>query len=252
MVNPLTQRHRGSGSAHDTATRPAGWVKLPSGRTLNVRRGRWDGVLDREELEYCRQHGIPLGYDCAQIGWVSMASTDESHWSAEAMPAASQGAAVAPEGPEHSAVDLRSSVAAEAERVLREVREGSASLEWAQSRLIDAVSTVLPAFAEQYGLSKTDLCHWALRSVVARALAEARGPLHEPPVSADVTAFTFRSWTPDDALRYRQLLGNPKVWEYMPEPFPSPFTEDTARTLIEVGAFGSITRPRRWRPTEEP
>lgn len=246
-TRPLSERRDGHsldaststvGRAGETGTLPAGWVKLPSGRTLNLRRWRWDGVLDREEFEYCRQHGIPLGYDCAQIGWVTMASTNEWNRNAKPMPAASADARVAPAGPEHSSLALRGSVAAEADRLLKKVREGRASLEHAQSELAAAAATALPAFAEQWGLSKADQCHWSLQSVVARALGGVRGPLHESPSPSDVAAFTFRSWTPHDAASYRELLGNPRVWEYLPEPFPSPFTEDTARTLIEVGAIG--------------
>jgi len=49
-------------------------VVLPSGRSLDLCRTRWDGVLDTEELAYCRAAGIPLGYDTAQIGWVLLDS----------------------------------------------------------------------------------------------------------------------------------------------------------------------------------
>ena len=45
-------------------------VALPSGRTLDLGRTRWEGVLDAEAIAYCRANGIPLGYDTAQVGWV--------------------------------------------------------------------------------------------------------------------------------------------------------------------------------------
>ncbi len=45
-------------------------VVLPNGKTLDLGRQRWDGILDAEEIAYCRANGIPLGYDTAQIGWV--------------------------------------------------------------------------------------------------------------------------------------------------------------------------------------
>jgi ribosomal-protein-alanine N-acetyltransferase len=36
-----------------------------------------------------------------------------------------------------------------------------------------------------------------------------------------------------------ELLGNRNVWQYLPDPFPAPFTEETARTLIEVAGLRS-------------
>ena len=77
-----------------------------------------------------------------------------------------------------------------------------------------------------------------LQSAVADALGTVRGPRHEPPSPSGPAGVTFRSWTTLDAAVYVELLGNPRVWEYLPEPFPSPFTEDTARILIEVAAIG--------------
>ncbi len=49
-------------------------VVLPSGKSLDLARSRWDGVLCAEELSYCRAEGIALGYDPAQIGWVLLDS----------------------------------------------------------------------------------------------------------------------------------------------------------------------------------
>jgi len=49
-------------------------VVLPSGKTLDLARDRWDGVLDADEIAYCRANDIPLGYDTAQIGWVLLDS----------------------------------------------------------------------------------------------------------------------------------------------------------------------------------
>jgi len=226
------------GSVGETETLPAGWVKLPGGRMLNLRRSRWDGVLDREEFEYCRQSRVPLGYDCAQIGWVTMASAGERDGPGEKGRVAGSEASVTPSGPEHTADELRTSVAAEAERLLTKVREGHGSLEQARSELSAFAATGLKAFAEKYGLSKADLCHWSVQSVVARSVGGVRGPLHGPPLRSDVTAFSFRPWTSRDAASYQALLGNPKVWEHLPEPFPSPFTEETARALIDVGSIG--------------
>ncbi len=54
-----------------------GHITLPSGRVLDLRRARSEGPLDREELEFCRIHGVPLAYDPAQIGWVPISCEDD-------------------------------------------------------------------------------------------------------------------------------------------------------------------------------
>jgi RimJ/RimL family protein N-acetyltransferase len=45
---------------------------------------------------------------------------------------------------------------------------------------------------------------------------------------------SFRKWQLSDASRYAQLLGNPNVWRFLYGERPNPFTEQTARELIEV------------------
>lgn len=56
----------------------ASLIELPSGRQLDLRRSRWDGVLDAEEAAFCRANGIALAYDPAQIGWVLVGSDREA------------------------------------------------------------------------------------------------------------------------------------------------------------------------------
>jgi RimJ/RimL family protein N-acetyltransferase len=45
-------------------------VTLPSGRTLDLTRSRWSGTLSDDEVRFCRENGIALGYDPVQHGWV--------------------------------------------------------------------------------------------------------------------------------------------------------------------------------------
>lgn len=211
---------------------PEGVAELPSGRHFDVHRSRWDGVLDREEYEYCRQHGVPLSYDCAQIGWVTQTCTDDQ-------PMFTDVATKVPVlDPERRAMELRSGVKAEVGRLLADVQQGSMSLDTAKERLASVVANAMASFAGEFGLSDCDLAHWVLESAVTNALAEFRVPLPLPQAEPKSRTFAFRPWTQDDALVYTKLLGNPRIWTYLPEPFPSEFTVDTARTLIEVGAIG--------------
>lgn len=224
------------GSAQTETERRA---TLPDGRVLDLNRSRWDGVLDPEEFEYCRLHGVPLGFDCAQNGWVTQTCTDE--WRSVEMPddrPSPAAAQIGDSGPEHRAAQLRTIVEADTERILPHVRHGQMSFDEAQQRLTSAAADALRGFETEHGISTADLCHWTLQSAVADALGAERGPRHQPPPQTlGPGTITFRPWTTLDATVYVELLGNPNVWEYLPEPFPSPFTEETARTLIEVAAI---------------
>jgi RimJ/RimL family protein N-acetyltransferase len=50
---------------------------LPSGGTLDVLRARSAGILDAEQLDHCRRHDVPVGYDPIQIGWVALGADDD-------------------------------------------------------------------------------------------------------------------------------------------------------------------------------
>lgn len=238
MVAVLAAQLGDPRSFAETETWSLGRVTLPSGRDLDLGRSRWDGVLDGEEFEYCRHHGIPLAYDCAQYGWVTQTCRDDSSAEATFRKRPGLDAPVALADPEQQAAELRRLLQAEAAQIGADVRGERLSLDLMQDRLATTAATALGAFANEHGLATADLCHWALQSSVADALGDVRGPLHATPPEAERTAFGFRPWVASDAPRYLDLLGNPRIWEFLPEPFPSPFTLDTARTLIEVAAIG--------------
>jgi RimJ/RimL family protein N-acetyltransferase len=42
---------------------------------------RSEGVLTQPEIDWCRETGIPLGYDPIQIGWVTLDCEDDISWS---------------------------------------------------------------------------------------------------------------------------------------------------------------------------
>ena len=46
--------------------------------------------------------------------------------------------------------------------------------------------------------------------------------------------FNMRRWTDADVQRYVELLDNPRMWRYLPEPYPSPLTSDMAADLIRI------------------
>jgi [ribosomal protein S5]-alanine N-acetyltransferase len=199
-------------------------------------RSRWDGVLDREEYEYCRQHGVALAYDCAQIGWVTESCIDESSGLTTPMVTGTT-TELSNQDAEQRTLELVASVVREAERVVAEVRDRRMSLPDARKRVTLAAALAMKPLANELSLSDYDLAHWALESAAATALAPI-GDAPRRPAGGTGPAFGFRPWSADDAEVYAELLGNPRVWEYLPEPFPSDFSVDTARNLIEVGAIG--------------
>ena len=221
-----------------STTIDARWVLLPSGRSLDLYRSRWDGVLDREQFDYCRQHGISLAYDCLQIGWVVGTCTDEFDGATSANATASLRLTDALTDPESRANELCRGARAAVERCLHDASSGMISLDEAERRLRAVVERTEDEFTSAHGLPLADAFHFALRSHLAGALNALRGPQCRPPVPDDVATFTFRSWTPEDFSVYFDLLNSPQVWRYLPEPFPTPFTPDTARTLLEVAAIG--------------
>ena len=56
--------------------RTANRVQTAEAVTVDVTASRWGGVLDGDQIEYCRRNGIALAYDPAQAGWIAMDSPD--------------------------------------------------------------------------------------------------------------------------------------------------------------------------------
>jgi len=56
---------------------------------------------------------------------------------------------------------------------------------------------------------------------------ESRASVREPLI-------TFRRWRTQDLAQYKALLDDPHLWALLPEPYPDPFTDDLAASLIEL------------------
>lgn len=223
------------GTTHGDAPSPGqdrDWIPLPGGGRLDLRRDRWDGVLTPEEVAACRQHGVPLAYDCAQTGWVPLSVEDEDApvMVQRATPAASAAAATVAGDP---ADEWWSRLRASLDAPLEDAR-GDRGTSVATEAVRRAVQREVTEVYSTDGLREAERVHWLLRSVAARRLPDLR---ISRPAAAPDAALGFRRWTQDDAPVFTSLLGNARVWEYLPEPFPEPFDEDTARTLIELGAL---------------
>lgn len=216
--------------AHGAATMPttSRVAQLASGRVLHLDRSRWDGPLDAEELAWCRANDVPLAYDCAQIGWVTESCRDDE---ATARPLPTR---AVPGDAETEARQLRDEIRrATASRAARSTTaEARHEAERATLATIDAM---VRGFAAAHGLRAANALHWALNAEFAAGWSRPSAVASPP----EPTAFTFRPWTPADAPRYRAMLDDPRLWQYLPEPFPAPLTEAMALTLIQLGSIGA-------------
>jgi RimJ/RimL family protein N-acetyltransferase len=226
---PVAAGQRASGMAAVT--------RLPSGRTLDLHRPRWQGVLDAEELAHCHAHGIELAYDCAQIGWVPATCVDDTtaddttadDTTADDTTAAGNEPTVdlaAYATPEQDALRLLHTLSAQLERVTAGLPQAAVAAAVAPLRA--ALPPQIAACHQRHGVVVASRCHLLATARLAGA--------DEVPATPATTAaeFTFRPWLPADAPRYRAMLDNPRLWHYLPESHPQPLTEAMALALIEL------------------
>ncbi len=190
---------------------------LPNGRTLDVGRPRGDGVLDAEELAYCRENGVPVGFDPAQGGWLPLACEDD-------FGSLTMAAGVAPKVAAGAAPPSLDDLEAELRRTLNGLPVAEASTRaWA---LVDTLADRGRAGAK---VQEVERVRAALQQVVAEL-----GLVRRPTEPREPSRFALRPWEPADADVFLRILGNRNLWRYLPDPYPEPFTLDVARELIEI------------------
>jgi RimJ/RimL family protein N-acetyltransferase len=62
-------------------------IEMPDGGLLELGRPRFAGILSEAERAYCRAHGVPVGWDPVQDGWVALGAPDELAPASRAQPA---------------------------------------------------------------------------------------------------------------------------------------------------------------------
>lgn len=203
------------------------YLTLPDGRLLDLERDRWDGVLDRDEIDHCRRHSIALAYDCAQGGWVPADCRDDG---TSARPTTPSPTATAPSEAPRSTVDLVDLT----ERTLRELIDLT---EDQNTEEVAAAGAHLDATATRIADDHGAVTAGRFRDAVRARLFATHTALLEPAPApeADATPVVeFRRWTEEDVPTFRELLDDPRVWEHLPESHPDPFTDEVARTLIDI------------------
>jgi len=207
-------------------------IVLPSGKTFDPQRLRSEGVLGPEELEYCRSAGIPIGYDSLQCGWVALTCDDDL---LDSLPSSGVSSAALPAADlEREVTILKSHFPDRVQPILGEVESGSCSSAEAERQPWDAADRAADELAAQFDMVSVDRGRTVLRAAAAAMAARIRGPVTNLPEKDILPGLSFRKWQLSDASRYAQLLGNPNVWRFLYGERPSPFTEQTARELIEV------------------
>jgi len=207
-----------------------GTIVLASGKTFDPKRRRSDGVLGAEEVEYCRREGIPLGYDCLQIGLVTLACEDDL----VDVPFVQSNPAAAAADVEGEVCILKSRFLGEVERLLGAAQGTAPASIQLERTLMNAADHAADGLAARFDLVSVDRGRTVLRIEAAKAMARFSGA--SPGVRQDDihSRLAFRKWRLSDAGRYAHLLGNPNVWRHLPGECPVPFTADVARRLIEA------------------
>jgi RimJ/RimL family protein N-acetyltransferase len=138
---------------------------------------------------------------------------------------------------------LRERFATIARPLVEQVNVGLTSPAEAEARLWTGAGQVLDDLRAIDDTVTFEKCYTAIRYEAARTIDRFRdrdAAIDAAGLEPDTAArFTFRMWEPADVDTYRRHLDNPKLWEFVPEDYPSPFTEETARVLIEASRVSS-------------
>jgi len=199
-------------------------------RSVLRNRLRSDGVLTPDELAYCRAYDIPLGYDCAQVGWVPLDCIDDFD---DAWHDATGANASAPARFDLDDIkrELEADLRALAHSVELDVLACARKL--ATARLVDLSGAV--GDVEQLDEYHLALERWLTDRLVPDDHALGTGRSDS---GTFVAAFEYRPWRQTDAPSYRGVFDDERVWSQLPDGYPGPFDEQLARQLIELSNLG--------------
>lgn len=71
-------------------------------------------------------------------------------------------------------------------------------------------------------------------------VVDERSGIATRPAGGGPAELRFRRWDLSDLPTYTRFLRDPAVWHFLPEEYPTPFTEETARGLMEVASLTAI------------
>jgi RimJ/RimL family protein N-acetyltransferase len=204
-------------------------VRLPDGQTFDLGRLRSDGPLDAAELAFCREHDVPIGYDPAQIGWVTISCLDDlGEISAELE--ANEGIGVAAA---RSMAERRFEKGAR--QLLESHRTGQLAREAVENRLWalpEEVGRELPREARRASIRALQRAANALINTHVISEDERENRRQRALMAGDRKV--LRPWAETDLADYRSLLDDPRVWRHLPGEYPDPLSDEEARGLITI------------------
>ena len=194
-------------------------IRLNNGDLFNPYRNRSYGTLTPGEVHACQNYQIPLAYDPVQDGWVATTfvddidEPDEVRWTLD---------------------ELRPALGEVLADLLVELEQGGLPHDEARERAMAAGVALCQQKLARTKLEPLDKCHIALHREIVRFLPE---PDTVTAWGAD-THVEYRQWRLDDAPAYQRILGNPKIWEHLPEDAPEQMSLDVAESMIELSNQG--------------
>lgn len=191
-------------------------------------RSRWDGVLSEEEFQYCLDNDIAMSYDCAQIGWVVFSDEEET----------SDGTSAHDDQTKTKRLQEMQSIQQAFFQALDEITQAPNSGDMDPAQLHKKAMEFSRHYEDELLTDKSwqslDHCHLTLLKI----LAEKMRQLYPAEDDANLEDMHYRPWREEDVNYYIKILGNPKVWNYLPEDYPGPFTEELAKDFIALANMG--------------
>lgn len=195
-------------------------INLDDGSLFNPYRSRSEGVLTRKEIDACRSYGIEIAYDSIQGGWVPSTCVEDINEVDES---------------QHKVETLRQCFASR----LATLRQASPGRDSALSSRRHAMELATEACLETLGSEDIELLersHITLHQDIARFFPS---PWSQGQMDEVDAAISYRPWQAADADTYAGILGNQRVWDYLPESWPGAITAETACSMIALANEGS-------------
>lgn len=190
-----------------------------------LKRSRWGGVLTNHEIEFCRENNISLAYDCAQIGWLVYNEDEEF-----AQKVLESNAQDSYEHIKNSITKLKSEFKEELKLALKNSKIMTDRQIIAYS--VNLISVLTDRVENRNDIKLLDRVHCVLINEAANiAGVQAQPPKHD-------FGFSYRAWKRQDLPAYIKIMGNAKVWRYLPDAFPTPLSKDLALSMIEIANVG--------------
>ena len=182
--------------------------------------------LSGREVSYCRDAGIPLGYDNSRAGWVPVNLFDEMGILQQQPLLNSSNLS------RHVVLDilgqeLRQSLETDSSQAIT-VKEAFARARKTISTTVTELHTGLEGDADLHFRNECFL----------HLYREAGDACESAGVQAiQDKAISFRPWEASEASTYLSLIGNPNVWRFLPEDAPAGLTEEDVSQLFEFAAL---------------